>query len=266
MAGRVIVIGCGVASLILLANPVGAAIGLAGTLIGYMVWGGSKVYEMRCEEKHAQKLRAIYDKLHTEVNRYTESQNTVLRELDSYYGAFDSGKDFEETLETIRNMVKDAEREANESFINTRRVLISLEQRYLNMSDEQRDRLTSNDFLHTIGQLMNDTGPVGLRATEAGSALVSALGDAFSQGAAAAAASFPWWEVFHGLNILINSGLVIMDGKKFYDLYKMRRAWGEGGEELGERQELLKNDKFEKEVRMRDLIFKIRESICSDGY
>ena len=49
MAGRVIVIGCGVASLILLSNPVGAAIGLAGTVIGYMVWGGSKVYEMRCE-------------------------------------------------------------------------------------------------------------------------------------------------------------------------------------------------------------------------
>ena len=86
---------------------------------------------------------------------------------------------------------------------------------------------------------------------------------AAASGAAEAAAQFPWWEVFHGLNILINSGLIFMDGKKFYDLYKMRRDWGEGGEE---RQELLKNSKFEKEVTMRDLIRKIRDSINSDGY
>ena len=51
-----------------------------------------------------------------------------------------------------------------------------------------------------------------------------------------------------------------MDGKKFYDLYKMRRDWGEGGEE---RQELLKNNKFEKEVEMRDFIRNIRDSINS---
>ena len=93
--------------------------------------------------------------------------------------------------------------------------------------------------------------------------MVSGIGDAASAGAAAAAASFPWWEVFHGLNILINSGFILMDGKKFYDLYKMRRDWGEGGEE---RQELLKNNKFEREVKMRDFIRNIRDSINSDGY
>ena len=164
MAGRVIVIGCGVASLILLSNPVGAAIGLAGTVIGYMVWGGSKVYEMRCEAKHAEKLRAIYEKLHEVVNRYTESQDKVLRELDLYL-AFESGKDFEETLEIIRNMVVTAEKQAKESFINIKKVLVILEEGYQNMDDEQRDKLTSSDFLHTIGKLMDCGGPLSLRAT-----------------------------------------------------------------------------------------------------
>ena len=257
IGGKGIVIGFGVASLFLLSNPVGAAIGLGGTVIGYMVWGGFKVYEMRCEEKHAEKIRAISDKYHTEVDRYTESHKKVMREMD-LYSAFETTNDFKENLEMVRNIVERAEKEAKASFIKIKKVLLILEEGYLNMNDEQKERLTSTDFLHTIGKLIDGAGPLGLRATEAGSALVGALGDAVS--------GAPWWEVFHGLNILINSGLIVMDGMKFWELYKMRRAWGEGGEELGERQELLKNDKFEKEVTMRDLIRKIRDSINSDGY
>ena len=43
----------------------------------------------------------------------------------------------------------------------------------------------------------------------------------------------------------------------------MRNTLNEGGEA---RQVLLKNAKFEKEVKMRDLITKIRDQILAEGY
>ena len=54
-----------------------------------------------------------------------------------------------------------------------------------------------------------------------------------------------------------------MDLKKFFELNKMRNTLNEGGEA---RQVLLKNAKFEKEVKMRDLITKIRDQILAEGY
>ena len=73
--------------------------------------------------------------------------------------------------------------------------------------------------------------------------------------------SGPWYETIHGLNILINIGFLGTDIKKFYDLYQMRKSW-----KSGDREDVMENPMFQNEIKMRDLIIKIRDTMMIDGY
>ena len=74
----------------------------------------------------------------------------------------------------------------------------------------------------------------------------------------------PWYETIHGLNILINIGFLGTDIKKFYDLYQMRKSWKSGN--YGEKEDVMRNSMFQNEIKMRDLIIKIRDTMMIDGY
>ena len=64
MVGRGIVLVSGIASIFLLpATGLGAAVGISGVVVGYVVLGGSKLFEMRCSKEQAKKMRDIYDKV-----------------------------------------------------------------------------------------------------------------------------------------------------------------------------------------------------------
>ena len=64
MVGRGIVLVSGIASIFLLpAAGLGAAVGITGVVVGYVVLGGSKLFEMRCRREQAKKMRDIYDKV-----------------------------------------------------------------------------------------------------------------------------------------------------------------------------------------------------------
>ena len=73
--------------------------------------------------------------------------------------------------------------------------------------------------------------------------------------------SGPWYETIHGLNILINIGFLGTDIRKFYDLYQMRKSW-----KSGDREDVMENPMFQNEIKMRDLIIKIRDTMMIDGY
>ena len=69
-------------SLILLpAGGLGTAIGLGRIVVGFVVFAGSILYEMRCGQEHAKKLMDIFARVEAEVNRFTESQKKVFSEL-----------------------------------------------------------------------------------------------------------------------------------------------------------------------------------------
>ena len=82
----------------------------------------------------------------------------------------------------------------------------------------------------TKGASKYNRAQLGGIATAAGSIIGDALraGSGAAAGAASAAAAVPWWEVIHGLNILINAALLCMDLKKFFELNKMRNTLNEG--------------------------------------
>ena len=112
IAGRGIVLVSGITSVFLLpAAGLSAAVGIGGIAVGYIVLAGCTVYEMRCNRKHAEKLKDISDKVEAEVNRYTESQKKIFSELGTL-SAFDAGQGFAENLKLIRDIVERAEMQA----------------------------------------------------------------------------------------------------------------------------------------------------------
>ena len=76
--------------------------------------------------------------------------------------------------------------------------------------------------------------------------------------------SGPWYETIHGLNILINIGFLGVDIRNFYELYQMRKSWKSGNYE--EKENVMGNPMFRKEIKLRDLIIKIRDTMMTDGY
>ena len=263
IVGRGIIIVSGVVSIFLLsAGGVGAGIGIGGIVVGYAVVAGSKAYEMKCSREHANKLKEISDKVEAEVKRYEESQRKVFAVL-GHLGAFDAKQRFAVNLKGIRDIVERAEEEALEAgtemlFPNIDGVLSKLKSCYTSLSEDQKGRLNAEDFLLTMSSLTKGASmPSGPGLGEVGTAVGSVIGDAV--GAA------PWFEFVHGLNILINAGLIFTDIKKFWELNKMRKAWNKGGDAKIEMLEKEKK-KFEKEMSMKDLIDKIRDQILEKGY
>ena len=256
IVGRGIIIVSGVVSIFLLsAGGVGAGIGIGGIVVGYAVVAGSKAYEMKCSREHANKLKEISDKVEAEVNRYEESQRKVFVVL-GHLGAFDAKQKFAVNLEAIRDIVQRAEKEADIFFPNIDGVISKLKACYTSLSEDQKGRLNAEDFLLTMSSLTKGASmPSGPGLGEVGTAVGSVIGDAV--GAA------PWFEFVHSLNIIINTGFIFTDIKKFWELNKMRKAWNEGGDA---KIDMLEKEKFEKEMSMKDLIDKIRDQILEKGY
>ena len=71
----------------------------------------------------------------------------------------------------------------------------------------------------------------------------------------------PWWETIQGINILLNLGFLYQDIKHFFELYELRKSWNNG-----DRENVLNNPRFENELKLRDLIIGIRDTMMSDGY
>ena len=163
----------------------------------------------------------------------------------------------------VKINLKGAEEEALEAgtemlFPNIDGVLSKLKSCYTSLSEDQKGRLNAEDFLLTMSSLTKGASmPSGPGLGEVVTAVGSVIGDAV--GAA------PWFEFVHGLNILINAGLIFTDIKKFWELNKMRKAWNKGGDAKIEMLEKEKK-KFEKEMSMKDLIDKIRDQISKKGY
>ena len=78
-AGRGIIVSSGIVSLFLFSNPVGAAVGIGGILIGYAMVGGGFLYEMRCNKSQTQRIENVFQKLTSELDMYTEAQNSVFQ-------------------------------------------------------------------------------------------------------------------------------------------------------------------------------------------
>ena len=223
---------------------------------------------MRCSQKHAKKLADIYDKVKAQVDRYTESQRKVFHELESL-SAFDNGKGFAENLKLIWQLVLSAEEKAgpDKFFPNIRLAVAKLQSCYSVMPEDKKAKLNSENFLSTMSSLAG-----GLASASGGSLIGEAMNivdgatsavDAAVSSAEGAASTGPLLTAMHAVHIAISGFLLCMDIKQFMDLNKMRQDWNKGGDE---RVELLKNDKFEEEVKMRKLINDIRDQILRESY
>ena len=52
---------------------------IAGIVIGYVIVGGSKLYQMTCKKEHSEKIANISTKLTKQLDRYTKSQNKLFQ-------------------------------------------------------------------------------------------------------------------------------------------------------------------------------------------
>jgi len=261
----------------------------AESIIGYAFIGGSKWYEMRCSEEHAEKLASIHKRLHTQLNLYTSSQEKVFKELDKYE-LFEHGKNFEENLDAIRALVRKAEKQSEEKMVNIKKFLSKLEGRFYELDDNNKENLSSMDFLMSVGRLIGNTvmtqnnkdggrNKDGSWMEEAGRSVIGTVlgctaldtatggskvldtatgGCEFLDTATGVTAS----TYIHGLNLLANLGFLVTDIKNIIELNNMRDDWYKGGKE---KQLLLKNSKYEAAVNMKKLINQIRDKIMEDG-
>jgi len=250
-----------------------------GSIIGYAFIGGSKWYEMRCSKEHAEKLASIHKRLHTQLNLYTSSQEKVFKELDKYE-LFEHGKNFEENLDAIRALVRKAEKQSEEKMVNIKKFLSKLEGRFYELDDNNKENLSSMDFLMSVGRLIGNTvmtqnnkdggrNKDGSWMEEAGRRLIgtvlgcTALDTATGESKVLdTATGVPASTVIHGLNLLANVGFLVTDIKNIIELYNMSDDWYKGGKE---KQLLLKNSKYEAAVNMKKLINQIRDKIMEDG-
>ena len=160
-------------------------------------------------------------------------------------------------------MVEEAEDDANQVgiFDGIEEFLSKCKKVYNTLSDEEKARLDSRNCLSEVEKLIAGSAKVGTVAEHAmnmadiGSAAASAIGEVAGSG--------PWWEAIQGINIVIKSAFMVVDVKEFMELHKMRNDWYAGGER---RVDLLKNPKFEKEIKLRDNIRDIRDNIMKHGF
>ena len=52
---------------------------IAGIVIGYVIVGGSKLYQMTCKKEDSKKIANISARLTKQLDRYTESQNKLFQ-------------------------------------------------------------------------------------------------------------------------------------------------------------------------------------------
>lgn len=150
MAGRGIVIGYGAASIFLLSNPIGAGIGI---VVGYVIIGGAKYYQMVHKKGNSEKIASISMRLTEQLDKYTESQNKIFQEMDMY-NVFDSGKEFTENLEILRAVVIKAEKDAKVDFMEIEEFFSKLKKCYKSLNDEQKIMLRAKDFIQSTGKLL----------------------------------------------------------------------------------------------------------------
>ena len=75
----------------------------------------------------------------------------------------------------------------------------------------------------------------------------------------------PWFEVFQGLNVIVNGFFIGTDINKFKKLMKLRKTWIEGDEQA--RKKMMEEEEyFEKENSMRKFISEIREKVVRQDY
>ena len=277
MAGRGIVI---VSTVISFFYPIAAM----GLVVGYLVVGCGKLYKIKCKQNHAKRLDDIRAEVRRAVEEYVDSLKNVFSELETL-GAFDAEKGFAENLKVIDDIVKKAEDEARMEGIDTFfseiwDVITKLKRRFNKLSPEQKKKLNSKDFLATYNSLtpIGETVPGGdaLGQTDAAIGAVSVGGELLGGGLGggslpAAVRSLPWpamFKAFHAINLVVNAGFLISNLKEFRELNKMRKDYQNEDEKGEARKKMLEKyeKKFEKEIKMRYIIEKIRDTINRDGY
>ena len=76
------------------------------------------------------------------------------------------------------------------------------------------------------------------------------------------------FKAFHAINLVVNAGFLISNLKEFRELNKMRKDYQNEDEQGEARKKMLEKyeKKFEKEIKMKYIIEKIRDTINRDGY
>ena len=172
------------------------------------------------------------------------------------YNVFDSGKEFTENLEILRAVVIKAEKDAKVDFMEIEEFFSKLKKCYKSLNDEQKIMLRAKDFIQSTGKLLEKASQSKIgQKMDIGTGSAAVIFDSISAG--------PWWELIHGLNILINVGFLGIEINKFQEFYKLKNSWKTGG---NAKVEVMKNSKFENEIKMRNLIIEIRDTMMSNGY
>ena len=69
------------------------------------------------------------------------------------YGIFDSGREFTENLESLREIVLKAEKEGKKDFMEIEEFFSKLKRVYKNLNNDQKIMLRAKDFLQSTGKL-----------------------------------------------------------------------------------------------------------------
>lgn len=270
IVGRTVIIAAGGVSMIMLATPaapLSPVVGLAAAAVGYAIIGGSHIYEMSVKKKHEERFKEIQKELNEQLDKYTYSQSKVFNILNVKMALLTEGEDVKKNLIRIRNIVQAIEDESDG--LCFKELFLFLEKakaKYMSVPQDQKENLQINDFLLQAKELMSNVtkaastvygaATVGAGSKTSGAtALGGASGDMLGT-IGTAAAALPLFEIFHGVNILINGVFICQDVKKYMNLRSMK-----GDKWRAEKIFEENPEEFLKEKELREIIEDIRDEI-----
>ena len=130
-------------------------IAACGVAIGYVIVGGSMIYEMKVKKDKVDKMKKIRDDLNTQLEKYNEAYQKVLKEIGCYDAFMFTGNESQmrENLKRINDIIDQAETQFNADFVEIKEFLLKVRKVYSKLTDKEKSTLNSKDFLMDAKEL-----------------------------------------------------------------------------------------------------------------
>jgi len=245
--GRTVIIGTGIASIVLMATPAGPIVGAVGIVIGYALVGAGTYLSITANGNRIKRMEEVHRKLMEQVTKFEDVYKEVEMNV-SKLAPFDKEVSFDENIKKIEDVIRKAEEDNEEHYAGLKVFInkIAVLMKQLDLSEESFKILHQN-------LKPGCTKEVGLKVAAGVSGMTSLAGDV----AGLFANVHTIFEVFQGLSVAVNGFFLAKD---LYHLCQLREQ--QKKLKNGEGEQVMEDPKYKPESDIREEINKIRDAIA----
>lgn len=256
--GRFVIIGTGIASICLVATPAGAVSGIAGLVIGYIVVGVGKYLAITATKDREEGLKKIHFKLLQQVAKFERAYLEIQQNVTSL-APFDERVNFNENIDRIEDVIKEAEKENNERYRELKTFISKIAELIEKLDSSEKSFEEVFTMIKPICSSLSAVSASNLNKVKTLEFVsgVASLGVDVARETLGNIAPLSWFEIFQGVSVAVNGFFLLNDLNDLWklneDLKKMKRVGD------GEREQVF--EKYNREQTIRDQIKEIRDTI-----